>query len=246
MDDGKFSVAIPEPGWLDTFLSLLFPLMCVHCGQPGAWLCPACAASLRPVGALSCRRCGRPSLYAVESCRECRGRFMHFAGARAGFHFEGPARSIVHGLKYGGQRRLAGLMAAISADFKHLTAAGKEVTLTYVPMHRSKLLMRGYNQAECYARALSRRHHLPVRGLLTKVHPTPPQNQLGLDQRGKNVAGSFALAKGARVSGQQVVLIDDVYTTGSTADACARVLRLELGVVVNVWTFARTVRRETD
>jgi len=133
-------------------------------------------------------------------------------------------------------------MADITCNFSGLTAAAKDATLTYVPLHRSKLLTRGYNQAGLYAQALSRRLNLPVRDLLTKHHPTPPQNQLGFNERRRNLAGSINLRPGAGIEGERVLLIDDVYTTGSTAAACARALREGLGVEVEVWTFARTVR----
>jgi ComF family protein len=147
---------------------------------------------------------------------------------------------------------LAGNHAQFSFNEAGLTANGKAVTLTYVPLHSSKLLNRGYNQAGLLARALSRRHSLPLQDLLCKQHPTPAQNQLGFDERRRNLEGSVTLKRGARLKGESVirkegaarlVLVDDVYTTGSTTAECARVLREGLGVDVTVWTFARTVRR---
>ena len=160
----------------------------------------------------------------------------------AAFCFQGPARSLVHALKYRGQRRLAAFMAALPQDPACLTAAGTAVTLTYVPLHRSKLISRGYNQAELYARAISRRWRLPVKDLLLKRIPTQAQNRLGLDERGRNLAGSFGLRRMTGTVTGRVILVDDVFTTGSTATACARVLREGLDVEVDVWTFARTVK----
>ncbi len=242
VDDGKLTFQLPEPGIFDNLFSLFFPLKCVHCGASGNWLCRDCAAALTPVGPANCSRCGRPGLHRVPGCPECKGRSLPFGFARAAFHFEGPARSLVHALKFGGQKRLAALMAAISCDAARLTVPEKEATLTYVPLHRSKLATRGYNQAELYARALSRLLGLPFMGLLEKQTPTPPQNRLNSKQRRKNLAGSFVLRKRARAARGRILLIDDVYTTGSTAAECARVLKEGMGAGVDVWTFARTVK----
>lgn len=237
------------------FLSVLFPLRCVHCGRSGNWLCPQCAGSLSPLGPRFCRHCGRPcgkneaTSSGRRDCPECRGRELHFHTARAAFSFEGPARSLVHRLKYSGQRRLAAFMAELTCKQAGLTVTGKAVTLTYVPLHSSKLLSRGYNQAELYARALSRRLGLPLQDLLCKQHPTLAQNQLGFEERRRNLEGSFSLRRRVGVSAAaghdigRLVLVDDVYTTGSTTAECARVLQEGLGVDVDVWTFARTVKR---
>lgn len=227
-------------------LSVLFPLRCIHCGRGGEWLCPECAALLRPSGPHFCCRCGRPSLSRTADCPECRGRELHFKTARAAYYFEGPARSLVHRLKYSGQRRLASYMAEIACNQAGLTSPDKAVTLTYVPLHSAKLLNRGYNQAGLFARALSRRLDLPLQDLLCKQHPTLAQNRLGFEERRQNLEGSITLRRGASLeSGQsgRLVLVDDVYTTGSTASECARVLTEELGAEVEVWTFARTAKR---
>ncbi len=136
-------------------------------------------------------------------------------------------------------------MADLSCNNGGLTSPGEAFTLTYVPLHRSKLLSRGYNQAGLFARALSRRLGLPLQDLLCKQYPTLAQNQLGFDERRLNLEGGFALKRGMRprIRGGRVLLVDDVYTTGSTVSECARVLKEGLAVDVDVFTFARTVRR---
>lgn len=225
--------------------SVLFPIRCVHCGRCGDWLCSDCAALLTPLGPHICRRCGRPSSGETGSCPECRRREFHFRSASAAFAFEGPARSLVHRLKYAGQRRLAAYMAELACNQADLTPRGKVVTLTYVPLHSSKLLSRGYNQAGLYARALSRSLGMPLQDLLCKQHPTSAQKQLGFDERRRNLEGSITLRQGACLpsAAGRLVLVDDVYTTGSTASECARVLKKGLGVEVDVMAFARTVKR---
>ena len=135
-------------------------------------------------------------------------------------------------------------MVEIACYQAGLTSPDKAVTLTYVPLHSTKLLSRGYNQAELLARALSRRLGVPVGDFLCKQHPTPAQNQLGFDERRRNLEDSFALRRGAKppAGADRLVLVDDVYTTGSTSSECARVLMEGLGLKVDVWTFARAVK----
>lgn len=233
---------IPGGAVLADLLAVLFPLRCAACGRTGTRFCDSCRAALDLPGPALCLCCGRPSPRPLPDCLECRRRRLYFHSARAAFCYEGPARALVHSLKYAGQWRLAALMAELSAGSPGLTAFGKDVTLTFVPLHRSKFLRRGYNQAELYARALARRLGLPHQSLLLKRHPTTPQNRLDRQSRGRNLRGSFSLRPGARLDTARVVLIDDVYTTGSTANECARVIRQGLAAEVCVWTFARAVR----
>ncbi|MBE0430064.1 MAG: ComF family protein, partial [Thermoleophilia bacterium] len=139
---------LPQPGILTELLSILFPLRCAHCGRAGNWLCDECAEQLRPIGPAICRRCGRPLPASMPDCPECRGRELQFDRARAAFCFDGPARSLVHRLKYSGQRRLASFMADLSLEaMADLTENCERVNLTSVPLHSSKLVSRGYNQA---------------------------------------------------------------------------------------------------
>ena len=235
-------MAYSEESILSSIISILFPLRCAHCGCYGARLCPECDGKLKPIGPRRCRRCGKPSLYDVPECPECRGRCLYFRSAGAAFRYDGPARSLVHRLKYSGQHRTAGLMAELTQDHPDLTENREGVTLTYVPVHGSKSFSRGYNQAELYARALSRRLELPLTGFLAKKFPTAPQNRLNFSDRGKNLNNSIVFRGGADCHTGRVVLIDDVFTTGSTVSECARVLTDSMGVEVDVWTFARTVK----
>lgn len=232
----------PAGAVLADLLSVLFPRRCVDCGQPGARLCPDCTAALQPPGPALCRRCGRPSPRPLPDCLECRGRRLYFSTARAAFCYQGPARALARALKYSGQWRLAALMAELSATGPGLTGMAKEATLTCVPLYGSKQLGRGYNQAELYARALARRLDLPFERLLLKSRSTPSQNRLDRVSRRRNLKGSISLRSGVSPAADRIVLVDDVYTTGSTVNECARVLRRELKAEVSVWTFARTVR----
>ncbi|MHB0914388.1 MAG: double zinc ribbon domain-containing protein [Thermoleophilia bacterium] len=235
-------MADSEGSILSQLISVLFPSRCAHCRAYGGSFCPECREALKPLGALRCRCCGKPSLYDVTECPECRGRRLHFRAAGAAFAYDGPARSLVHALKYSGQRRLAATMADLSADTPALVEASRGAAISFVPAYRSRQFKRGYNQAELYARALSGRLGAPVADLLLKCRPTVPQNRLNFAERGKNLSDSFSARAGCRLETEKVLLVDDVYTTGATVSECARVLTSDLGVVVDVWTFARTVK----
>ena len=246
-------IMLPKPGILSGFLSTIFPVRCVHCGREGNWLCPECAAGLEATGSSACRRCGSPAFRNAgtgDACHECRGRRLHFRRARAAFCYQGPARSLVHRLKYSGQRRLAGFMADLTvAGAGSLTEYLKGATLTYVPLHRSRQLDRGFNQSGLYAEALSRKLDLPLGDYLFKKRPTQSQNQLDSGSRMTNLSGSFALRRGRRrvasLGAGRLVLVDDVYTTGATVSECAGVLKEGFGADVDVLTFARSLKRQS-
>lgn len=231
---------------LSGLLATVFPWRCVHCGRGGERFCPACAGALEVAGPACCRRCGRPGIRETSGCPECRGRRLWFGSARAAFRYEGPARSLVHALKYCGLRRLAVDMAALTLTHAAgLTGYLEGATLTYVPLHESRRLNRGYNQAGLYARALSQELGGAVGDFLIKKRPTVPQNQLDLKGRTGNLKGSIVLRPGRHPRSSRLVLVDDVYTTGSTVSECARVLKQGLGVDVDVLVFARTVRSQS-
>jgi predicted amidophosphoribosyltransferase len=134
--------------------------------------------------------------------------------------------------KLGGERRAARPMAGIIA--RTLAPIPAEL-MTFVPSTRASIAERGFNTAQELARALSVLIHVPCSGLLDKVRDTADQAGLGRDQRRRNLSGAFR----ARATAGKIVLVDDVMTTGATADACARALRAAGASEVVVVTFAR-------
>ncbi|MGZ4103796.1 MAG: ComF family protein [Actinomycetota bacterium] len=142
------------------------------------------------------------------------------------------ARDVLMTFKLGGERRAARSMAAIMMK---ATAGLRAEVVTYVPSTRAQLAERGFNTAHELARALARDMRRPCRGVLVKVRATADQAGLGRDQRRRNQAGAFR----ARTVRGSILLVDDVMTTGATADACARALRSAGAAEVAVVTFAR-------
>lgn len=216
-------------------LELLFPARCVVCGATGVVACDGCLARLRRIRAPLCERCGAPTAWPVRRCAECSGRRIAFASARAAVAYDGAARALVSAWKHRALRRLAAPAAAVVAATLPPPRAS---VLVAVPGDPERWLARGHHPAAALAVELGRLWAVPVEPLLTRRH-APPQQGLPRARRRRNVAGAF------RASGRsppRVALVDDVYTTGSTASAAASALRRAGAREVHVITLARAIR----
>lgn len=215
-------------------LGVLLPQRCAVCALPGEELCAGCRESFRRLTAPLCARCGAPTAWPVARCRECSGRRLAFASARAAIAYDAAAAQFVRSWKERGLRRLA----QVAADLIVECVARPEGTLTFVPPDLDRALRRGQHPAERLARVLAARWELPLEPLLRRSRRVRPQRGLPISERRKNVAGAFD----AQAAPPAVVLVDDVYTTGSTASAAASALRKGGARSVHVVTFARAVR----
>jgi predicted amidophosphoribosyltransferase len=219
-----------------SILNLLLPAKCVVCASVGEQLCDGCRESLPLLRPPLCERCGAPTAWPVSSCRECSGRRLAFASARAAVEYDGNVRRFVGAWKERGLRRLATEAAELVVG---AVQPPPVVVLTFVPPDRERVLRRGHHPAERLADELRVRWDLPVRPLLAWTRAIPHQRGLSRADRRRNVAG--ALRPAARAP-TRVGLIDDVYTSGATAAAAASALRKGGARRVEVITFARVVR----
>ncbi len=219
-------------------LDLVFPPRCAVCGRNGSFLCERCTEALPRALPPRCPLCWQ-LLRTSAACQDCGGLRPAFAGVRAPYAFDGPAREVVHALKYRHLRAVAEPMAALMARCLEEESIPAD-TLVPVPLHSLRRRVRGYNQAALLARELGKLTGLPVaETALARRRATPSLARgLGADERWRNVEGAFA-GRRDEVGGRRVLLIDDVTTTGATLDACARAL-LDAGAP-SVWglTFAR-------
>lgn len=213
------------------------PSHCVSCGSAGPLLCLQCRALLLPVSTPFCARCGAPTAWAVERCRECSGRRLAFASARAAVCYAGPARAVVRAWKEGGIRPLARIAAELVAA--QVPRPPGATVITSIPPDGDRSRRRGHQPAEGLARELARHWELEPAALLTRRRRVRRQTGLALDERRANVRGAFAAARAVHGT---VVLVDDVYTTGATVGAAASALRAGGARAVHVVTFARAVR----
>jgi predicted amidophosphoribosyltransferase len=223
--------------WCDVrLLDLILPARCVVCDASGAQLCPACRDALPRLCPPLCDRCGAPTAWPVARCRECSGRRLAFASARAAVAYDEGVRRLVRSWKERGLRTLASSAADAVADG---LPPPRVFALTFVPPDRARGLERGHHPAERLARELGERWSLPVVPLLGRTRSVLRQRGLSLADRRRNVTGAFAPA---HESPTRVALVDDVYTSGSTASAAATALRKAGARRVEVVTFARVVR----
>jgi ComF family protein len=205
-------------------LDLLFPPRCVNCKKRGVWFCAACLAAVPRIVPPLCRCCGEPLEHPRERpgdlCYNCRREPLQIDGIRSVALFEGPLRQAVHHLKYTGQRDLATSLGSLLAEYWQGNPLPADV-LVPVPLHESRQRERGYNQASLLAQELAATAGLPViEGCLVRARQTASQMTLKRLERKTNVRDAFACADG-RLAGRQVLLLDDVCTTGATLEACA-------------------------
>ncbi|HJQ29171.1 MAG TPA: ComF family protein [Rubrobacter sp.] len=206
--------------YLAALADMFYPQRCVGCERRSSdLLCRTCFEALPLVGSPVCERCGLPTAFATFVCEECKNVDFGFESARAPLKYDGVGKEIVHALKYRGYKRVveklaAPLMLQVLAD-RHFDA------VVPVPLHRSRLRKRGFNQAELLARGVTRQINATVSDTLEVVHSTRDQVELSAAQRRANVASAYA-ARGS-IRGR-VLLVDDVFTTGATMSACAETL----------------------
>lgn len=231
-------------------LDLILPPTCLCCGAVMAsagGMCGTCWPRLVFISRPCCERLGTPLPFTPVGmagpyvCAEAIAHPPAFDRARAAVLFTGPARDLVHGLKYADRLHLAAPLAKLMAQ------AGRELLrdadlIVPVPLHAFRLWRRRFNQAALLARHVSRHSGTLWRAdVLLRVRATPSQVRLSRAERHRNMAGAFAVPELARalVQDRRILLVDDVLTTGATLDACARVLRRAGAAGVDVLTFAR-------
>jgi competence protein ComFC len=230
---------------LETLGGLFFPLHCAGCGgaiRTGR-LCKNCVDSILPVKPPRCEVCSQPYSGALDFfvCANCRGRAFHFTCAVAALQSRGVVRDLIHRFKYAGEMWLGALLSDFLVQgLRDPRLQGRAFdAVVPVPLHPLRRREREFNQAVVLARELARRQELAFCEALERLRYTVTQTHFDRRRRMQNLRDAFGLRQNASVSGKNLLLVDDVLTTGSTLDECARVLLAAGARSVRALTVAR-------
>jgi ComF family protein len=240
-------------GWFKRFglnvLEFLLPQLCLFCGAAvgegaAVALCPECEGQIEWVASPLCTCCGRVFASrdgADRVCGDCQAEPPFFARARAAALYDGPVASAITHFKFGRKMAYLPVMQSWLKQPQCLELVEAAELLAPVPLHPKRLKQRGFNQAWLLAQAFPA---APLaRDAVVRLRHTVPQVGLNPKERRDNVKGAFGVPEPARVKGKNLLLIDDLFTTGATVRECARVLRRAGACRVEVLTVAR-VRHE--
>ena len=214
-------------------IGLLYPKRCVACEkvllkiEKDLGICRECSKKIRLVGQDACMKCGSPISNLIdEYCNNCIKTTHHFKQSKAVFRYEGPMKESMYRFKYNNRRCYGKAYAkqAVNVYGKWIRQKGIQVIVP-VPMYRPKEKLRGYNQATVFANELGRLTDIPVvKDLILRNKETEAMKGLGRLKRKKNLLNAFTLAEN-ELQFRKVLVVDDIYTTGTTMDSVAKVLK---------------------
>jgi len=234
---------------LKSVIDFIFPPICSICGKPFSSekevvMCTHCLSQIKYIGNPLCSKCGKPfysEMLADHLCGDCLTGERYFNRARAMGYYDGILRKAIHLLKYKLKNNLAFSLGNLMADRMQSFLNGATYHLIIpVPLHTKRLRERGFNQALLLARLIGKKYKIPLNGCtLIRKRQTKPQVGLSEQDRKDNVKGSFLLLKGDKVLERDILLVDDVYTSGNTVEECSKVLIKAGAHKVDVLTLAR-------
>jgi competence protein ComFC len=217
-------------------LDLFFPKFCLGCKREGTYLCDDCR-TLLDISEFDYCLCDKKPLrlplnLKSGKCQKCQNKKLSGLYSALPYKEKQLTRKLIYQFKY--QPYLKDLSKTLASILiEHFLISGKntdeiwaEGALVPIPSDRKKLKIRGYNQAEELAKKLSKILQIPViADNLVKIKSTKSQMELSKEERGRNLEGAFIIKKPAELAGKKIFLVDDVYTTGSTMEECAKILR---------------------
>lgn len=208
------------------------------------YFCPDCLEKLPFITGERCAHCGRKTEQAETYCDTCKNFFVSVDVARSVFDFSGDVPMLIKRFKYKNGRYLAGVFAKDLAPMI-LKNFPKADVAVYIPMTDKAKRKRGFNQTELLAREVSALTGLPVSDALVKISETPRQALLGRNERLKNLEKTFKITEKGAFEGKRVLIIDDVTTTGATAETVAKLLKKKGAAEVYLATIASVSKKKT-
>lgn len=220
-------------GIIDFCVELLYPKRCVTCDkvllkkEKEQGFCRTCAGKVRLIGSVYCLKCGMPMKRNDELCDNCKSTSHQFLQNKAIFRYSGDMKNAMYRFKYSNKRCYGKVFAKHAMmNYGHWLKAQKFDAIVPVPMYKKKMKIRGYNQAEVFAKELSKVINVPVaNGIIRREIDTMAMKRLNRLKRKKNLLNAFIMTEN-EVQFRKVLIVDDIYTTGTTLDEVAGALKL--------------------
>ena len=216
---------------------------CMVCGRECAdtttLVCENCKKILVPITGHVCKKCGAPVPNTVEICDECLSNEIHFDMARAAYIFDEQSSQMIYKLKYFGSKYAAKHIAA--SMIEPMSRFEKIDIIVPVPLHENRQKQRGYNQAKLICDNLSEMTGIKTNStILSRKIETETQTGKNKEERKANVVGAFVVNNKTELPGKNILIVDDVFTTGATTNECARILKKAGAAKVFVLTCLKT------
>ncbi len=206
-------------------LDIFFPKLCVNCGRHGDFVCLLCAKKIEPIKTSTCPECGKIEEMG-KFCPKCKKKLKtNLSGIIIAANYEaGPTREMIHHLKYSGFLQIADMLGELIVQRLKIEKLPHRTLLVPVPLHQEKLAERGFNQAELMAQYISKKSGIPHKNYLKRDKKTESQVKLSGIERRTNLIGAFVCTNKRSIVGKDILLVDDVTTTYSTLNECAKEL----------------------
>ncbi len=233
---------------LGPIINLLYPALCRACSKKidrfDRNICPDCVGRIKERLPPFCVKCGRhligdPGL--IDTCADCKNEAPYFDRAWSAYYYDGILKDLIHDFKYKKITSLSTDFTALIVNFMKKYAVGKDCQMILsIPMHPDRLFKREINHSDVMARALGKTTGIPYsENTLIKTKDTSLQSKLKRNARIKNLHSSFSLKNAGIVRGKNILLVDDLFTTGSTVNECSRLLKSRGAGYIEVITLAR-------
>ena len=250
---GNISDTIKNIG--NKIIDFIFPRHCVACGKVNPngeyeHICPDCATTLRLLNGTRCTRCSEPlgnaGMPNIHGCPKCAERKYAFDKSLCLCAFDGVARDMVHELKYRTGAHIIHDMARVAKKFPEIESFIEKAILIPIPLHNIRAISRKYNQSELIATMLMQTFpnaNAKVKSILKRTRSTPTQTTLDREARAKNIKNAFTISKSKTIKSikkdANIILVDDVFTSGATLSECAKILKKAGFKNVGAFTFSK-------
>lgn len=224
-------------------ISIIYPNRCISCNEilsfKKKWLCSKCQCDFEAKEHKRCKICGR-IIYHNGNCRACNSSKRYFDKGHSVFEYKDSVRNGIMNFKYKGLYSYGEFFGKAMADYAldYVIADMDFDYVTAVPLHYNRLKGRGYNQSEILAKAVAKAIGSEYKKLLERHIDTKALNSLGKNDRLREIKGAFVLKKGVSVEGKNILVIDDIYTTGTTINECCKVLKKNKAAVTDFFTLS--------